>query len=86
MEWVNPDNWWNENITLATPHVERIPCMHDTIQFIPDNSFSIIVPNVPIHIGSVQFGNQVSLSLVEYKYKYIKIHYLILILKLMRMC
>lgn len=60
LKWVNPDNWWNENITPATPHVERIPCTHDTIKFIPDNSFSIIVPDFPINIGSIQFGNQVS--------------------------
>lgn len=64
MEWVDPDNWSNENTTQATPHVERVPCEHDTVKFNPGNSFSIIVPDVPINIGSMEFGNQVSSRIV----------------------
>lgn len=60
MEWANPDNWSNEKITPATPHVERIPCEHDTAFFNPGNSFSVLVPDIPINIGAVKFGNQVS--------------------------
>ncbi|XP_026813735.1 protein amnionless [Rhopalosiphum maidis] len=58
MEWVDPDNWSNENINIATPHVERIPCVHDTVVFNPGHSFSVVVPDVPITIGSMKFGNQ----------------------------
>jgi hypothetical protein len=62
MEWVDPDNWSNENINIATPHVERIPCVHDTVVFNPGHSFSVIVPDIPLNIGSMKFGNQVSSS------------------------
>ncbi|XP_022181081.1 protein amnionless [Myzus persicae] len=58
MEWVDPDNWSIENFIIATPHVERIPCVHDTVVFNPGHSFSVIVPDVPITIGSMKFGNQ----------------------------
>ncbi|XP_027849123.2 protein amnionless isoform X2 [Aphis gossypii] len=58
MEWVDPDNWSSENINIATPHVERIPCVHDTVVFNPGHSFSVIVPDVPITIGSMKYGNQ----------------------------
>lgn len=60
MEWVDPDNWSSENTDQATPHVERIPCVHDTVQFSPDNSFSVTVPDIPIYIGAMEFGYQVS--------------------------
>lgn len=60
MEWVDPDNWSNEKITQATPHVERIPCVHDTVIFSPDNSFSVTMPDIPINIGTMKYGNQVS--------------------------
>lgn len=60
MEWADPENWYNENISQATPHVERIPCVHDLVAFNPGNSFSIIVPDVPISVGAMKFGNQVS--------------------------
>ncbi|CAI6366549.1 unnamed protein product [Macrosiphum euphorbiae] len=58
MEWVDPENWSMENFNIATPHVERIPCVHDTVVFNPGHSFSVIVPDVPIDIGSMKFGNQ----------------------------
>lgn len=60
MEWIDPDNWSNEKINQAAPHVERIPCVHDTVEFNPSNSFSVIVPNYPINIGALKYGNQVS--------------------------
>lgn len=60
MEWTDPDNWSSEKTNAATPHVERIPCVHDTVVFNPGNSFSVVVPNVPISVGAVQYGNEVS--------------------------
>lgn len=60
MEWVDPDNWSTEKITQAAPHVERIPCVHDTVVFSPHNSFSITMPDIPINIGTMNYGNQVS--------------------------
>lgn len=60
MEWVDPNNWSSERVNLATPHVERIPCAHDTAMFQTSNSFSIIPPDVPITIGSLQLDKNVS--------------------------
>ncbi|VVC37695.1 Amnionless [Cinara cedri] len=57
-EWTDPDNWSSENANCATPHVERIPCAHDTVAFNPGNSFSVVVPDVPIIVGAVKYGNQ----------------------------
>lgn len=68
MEWVDPDNWSGELINQATPHVERIPCVHDTVEFNPGNSFSVIAPDVPINIGSMKFGNQVSATIGQIIY------------------
>lgn len=60
LEWADPDNWSSGNGNRATPHAERIPCVHDTAAFNPGKSFSVIVPDVPISIGAVEYGNQVS--------------------------
>lgn len=70
MEWIDPNNWSIENFNPATPHVERIPCEHDTVVFKPSNSFSIVVPDVPINIGALKVGNQVSINLTVFSIKY----------------
>ncbi|XP_050428952.1 protein amnionless [Adelges cooleyi] len=57
LSWADPDNWSSE-ASSATPHVERIPCVHDTVVFNPDNSFSAYVPDIQINVGAVKFGNQ----------------------------
>lgn len=59
-EWTDPDNWSSEDGNRATPHAERIPCVHDTAAFDPGKSFSAVVPDVPVTIGAVHYGNQVS--------------------------
>lgn len=61
LEWVDPENWSSQQVNLATPHAERIPCEHDTVVFDPGHSFSVVVPDLPINIGSVKYGNQVSI-------------------------
>ena len=62
--WINPDNWLPalyRGVNSAVPHVERIPCSHDTLQFPSANQdYVVVLPNKKISVARMIYSGTVS--------------------------
>ncbi|KAI5745397.1 hypothetical protein M8J76_010706 [Diaphorina citri] len=47
--WLDPKNWYSDQVNLATPDLERLPCTGDTVVFVHGLTYSLYIPNVVIH-------------------------------------
>lgn len=62
--WLDPANWRTEghNARDPVPHLERVPCTHDRIEFPAASSFRVRLPEVPVTVGSISLLGQVTLG------------------------
>ncbi|XKL63681.1 hypothetical protein PGB90_006045 [Kerria lacca] len=55
--WLDPRNWYSFTGNEATPHVERLPCIFDIIEFPNSNEWFVILPNRNLSVQALVYDS-----------------------------
>lgn len=69
--WLDPRNWYSFTGNEATPHVERLPCIFDIIEFPNSNEWFVILPNRNLSVQALVYDSYVSFSRFKFNFFYI---------------
>lgn len=64
--WADPDSWLppSDYINEATPHLERIPCVSDKVEFPDHSSFYVELPPRKITLAALKILEEVHMIII----------------------